>query len=45
MSYRSVASRKRAAAARLQGRASVLLAEAADYDSRADELLAADERR
>lgn len=40
MSYRSVASRKRAAAARLQDRASVLLVEAADFDARADALLA-----
>jgi len=44
MSYRSVAARKRAAAARLQDRASVLLAEAADFDARAERLLAADER-
>ncbi len=44
MSYRSVASRKRAAAARLQDRASALLAEAADFDARADRLLTEDER-
>jgi hypothetical protein len=44
MTYRSVASRKRAAAARLQARASVLLAEAADLDARAERLLTADER-
>jgi hypothetical protein len=45
MSLRSVASRKRSAAARLEERASALLAEAADLDGRADKLLAADETR
>jgi hypothetical protein len=44
MSLKSVASRKRTAAARLQGRAGVLLAEAADLDARAERLLTADER-
>ena len=38
MSYRSVAARKRTAAARLQERANVLLLEAAEFDRRADEL-------
>jgi len=45
MSYRSVATRKRRAAERLQARASVLLAEAADFDRRAEAMLAADESR
>ena len=45
MSHRSIASRKRAAAARLQARASVLLAEATDLDGRADKLLARDQGR
>ena len=40
MSYRSVSARKRAAADRLRERARVLDAEAADFDARADELLA-----
>jgi hypothetical protein len=45
MTFRSVASRKRMAAARLQARASVLLAEAADFDGLADRLVAADDLR
>lgn len=44
MSYRSVASRKRAAAKRLQVRATALPTEAAALDGRADELLTANEQ-
>ena len=44
MSYRSVASRKRTAAERLQARVSALRAEAAALDERADRLLSKDER-
>ena len=44
MTLRSVSSRKRTAAARLQDRASVLLAGAAALDARAERLLTADEQ-
>lgn len=42
MTYRSVASRKRAAATRLQIRAGALLAEAAALDGLAEQLMASD---
>jgi len=44
MSIRSVASRKRTAARRLQARAIVLLNDAAALDSQAERLLSEDER-